>query len=64
VERGKEMRTPEEAYLIDPIYHSLCDSLEKLIIDANLTPSEVREIAMLACIHYEYHKEHISGVKK
>ncbi len=47
------MKTPEEKYMNDPQYARLVDTLESFIRQAQFTPSEVREAAMLACIKYE-----------
>ena len=47
------MRTPEEAYMADPLFRTVVDTLENLITEARLSPSEVREAAMLALIHHE-----------
>lgn len=47
------MRTPEEIYLNDPTYRRVVDALEAMMRDMHLTPSEVRECAMLACLHHE-----------
>lgn len=47
------MKTPQERYLSDPQFHILVDVMEKHIRDAEYTPSEIREAAVLACIHYE-----------
>lgn len=45
--------TPDERYKLDPYFHMLVDLLEKHIESAQLTPSEIREAAILATIHYE-----------
>lgn len=45
--------SPEYRYFNDPVFHQLVDTLEALVREAELTPSEIREAAMLACIHYE-----------
>lgn len=47
------MRTPQERYLNDPVFNRVVNMLRGLIRDAQLTPSEIREAAMLACIHHE-----------
>ena len=39
-----------ERYLKDPVFHHVVDSLRVLISVCQLTPSEVREATMLACI--------------
>lgn len=44
---------PEYRYRTDATFHTLVDSLEALLIHAHLTPSEIREAAMLAAIHHE-----------
>jgi len=53
------MKTPREKYLNDPHYHALVDSLVTLITQCEMTPSEVREAAILACIIYEENKGRI-----
>ena len=40
-------------YLNDPVFHTVVDQMRALLIGARLTPSEVREAAMLACIMEE-----------
>ena len=47
------MMTPEEKYNNDAMYRSLVQSLEALLHQANFCPSEIREAAMLACVHHE-----------
>lgn len=47
------MKNPEEKYRHDADYHMLVDTIENFINQAKYTPSEVREAAILACIHYE-----------
>ena len=49
----KNYQSPQNRYENDPQYHQVCDAMEKLIHEAHLTPSEMRECAVLACIHYE-----------
>jgi hypothetical protein len=44
---------PEHRYANDPTYKAVVDSLEALIHRAELTPGEIREAAMYACIRYE-----------
>lgn len=43
----------EDRYRRDPQFHTVVDMLEHLIRSANMTPTEVREAAILATIHYE-----------
>jgi len=50
------MRIVEERYLTDPFFHRLVDMIEKMLHEAQTTPSEVREAALLACIHFETRK--------
>jgi len=47
------MMTIRERYLSDHWFPTLVDSLEHLIDTGKITPTEVREAAMLACINYE-----------
>jgi hypothetical protein len=47
------MQSIEYRYSHDPMVKALVDSLEHSIHSLQFTPSEVRECAMLAAIHYE-----------
>ncbi len=47
------MKTPEEKYRNDPQYRILVDAIYHFIDKCQLTPSETREAATLASIHYE-----------
>lgn len=47
------MKTPEEKYNNDPQYARLVDMLHRMVIECRFTPSELREAATLASIHYE-----------
>jgi hypothetical protein len=44
------MKSIRERYLTDATFHAIVDSMRAIISGAHLTPSEVREAAMLACI--------------
>lgn len=50
------MKTPEEKYTNDPNYRRVVDMLEALIVEAEFTPSEIREACMLACIRNERYR--------
>ena len=41
----------------DVFFHNFVDGLTNAIKELRLTPMEVREAAMLACINYEYLRE-------
>lgn len=43
----------EDRYQRDPQFRTVVDMLEHLIRGAQMTPTEVREAAILATIHYE-----------
>lgn len=47
------MKTPEEKYLNDPEYRHFVSVFEQMIETAHFTPSELREMAIYACIRYE-----------
>ena len=47
------MHSIERRYFSDPMVKALVDSLENHIHELQFTPSEIRECAMLAAIHYE-----------
>ena len=46
-------QSPVDRYMNDPTYKRVVDMFEHIIHTAQLTPSEVREAAVLACINYE-----------
>lgn len=50
------MKDIRERYMTDPVFATVVNSMRALIIGARLTPSEVREAAMLACIIEEEHR--------
>lgn len=43
-------------YYNDPAFHTVVETLRLIIRSATLTPSEVREAAMTACVIEEMHK--------
>lgn len=45
--------TPEEQFQTDPVFNRVVQLLEGVIAEAQLTPFEIRQAAMLACIRYE-----------
>lgn len=56
---GGEM-TPQERYERDPQFHALVNVMRQYIIQAQFTPTEIREAAMLAAIQHEsYQIRHI-----
>jgi len=55
------MKTPKDKYMNDPEYHHFVHMLEGFIERASFTPSELREMCVLACINYEM--RHVRNVK-
>ncbi len=55
------IKTPQEKYQKDSMFKALVDLMEAHIHQADYTPSEMREAAMLASIHYEYRRERPVG---
>ena len=47
------MMGAEERYQRDPVFRMLVDMLEHQTQEGNYTPTEIREAAMLAQVHYE-----------
>jgi len=47
------MKTMKAKYQNDPQYKQTVDIMEHLIRENQFTPSEIREMAVLACINYE-----------
>lgn len=45
--------TPEDRYLRDPLFRIFVDTIRKMLERCEMSPTEIREGAMLACIHYE-----------
>jgi len=61
--KERALMSPEERYQCDPWFHKLVDTLTHFIIAAKFTPSELREAAILAAIHYEYFTTKRSMIK-
>ena len=38
----------DERYRNDPVFHAVVDSMQKILIDLQLTPGELRDAAMYA----------------
>lgn len=47
------MMSPDERYFRDPLFKHLVDFMTNAIRQAQFTPTEIREAAMLAAIKYE-----------
>lgn len=45
--------TPEDRYGRDPLFRAFVDTIHVMLRRAEMSPTEVREGAMLACIHFE-----------
>lgn len=50
------MNDVRDRYLRDPVFHTVVDHMGAIIRGAVLTPSEVREAAMLACVIEEQYR--------
>jgi len=50
------MKSPMEKYKSDPMYAHGVYMMENLIHQTQYTPSEIREMALLASINYELHR--------
>jgi hypothetical protein len=55
---------PQERYYRDVEFKTLVDTLETFIHRCQYTPTELREAALLAAIHYEYHNRRFFIVEK
>lgn len=51
------MMTATDRYRNDPIFRTLVDQLEVIIAAGNMTGTEVREAAVMACINYEMRRQ-------
>jgi hypothetical protein len=51
--RKDKMQSPKERYENDAAYKNLCNTIEGLLVKSQFTPSEVRECAVMACMHFE-----------
>lgn len=49
------MNDAVQRYLNDPAFHTVVETMRLIIRSATLTPSEVREAAMTACVIEEMH---------
>ena len=52
-EPPRERLTPARRYRDDPRFHALVSVMESYIHMGQFTPTEVREAALLATVHYE-----------
>ena len=56
--------SPEEKYQHDSRYNTLVNTIEAHLHACTFSPEEMREIVLMACIHYEmnqsYHIENIN----
>jgi len=52
------MMNAKDRYLTDPLFHALVDYLTKEIERLKLSPSEIRDAAILACIRFEMNRTH------
>ena len=55
---GKRSRTPylsaEERYSRDPAFHTIVDMMVCAVDQLQLTPTELREAAVYACVRFEH----------
>lgn len=45
--------TPEHRYVRDPLFRQLVDMMHECIRRCQYSPTEMREAAILACIHHD-----------
>jgi len=46
-------QTPKERYDHDPMYRQMVDLMESMLVAYQFTPSEMREMAIMASMHFE-----------
>ena len=47
------MNSPKQRYENDPNYRKMVDAMEGMIVACQYSPAEMREMAVMASIHYE-----------
>lgn len=55
------VKTPEERYLTDPVFHRLTDHFYMLFETMQTTPTEIRDAAMLAMLQVEQRNPNLFG---
>ena len=59
---NKPYREPAHLrFMHDPHFHSLVEMMTKYLVEHRFSPSEMREAAVLACVHYEQSKTRWAG---
>lgn len=49
----QDYKTLEKRYMSDPLFHRAIKVIYQIIDDTSLTPGEMRDAVMLACMHHE-----------